>query len=1279
VQPGVGSKRFEVQGCLGEGGMGVVYEAIDREAGTRVALKTLKHASPEALTRLKREFRAMQDLQHPSLVGLRELVFEDGRWFLVMDLVEGVDFIAHVRTLAGARDAMHDRGSGVRAAMGTDPTMDAFVDARGPLSVRGRQPGSVPTVPAILAAPSGPPLFDEARLRAAMRQLVEALQACHAAGFVHRDIKPSNVLVTPAGKVVVLDFGLVADASSDASTHAVVGTPAYMAPEQAASADVGPEADFYSVGVLLYEALTNRVPIDGAPLQVMLRKQSEQPASPRDVAPGVPADLEALCLSLLRFRPTERPGAGAVLRALGDTRVTPVEDESRSRTLTPPFVGRETELLALTAAAAETHEHTACVVVEGESGLGKSRLVRHFVERTLRDDPSAIVLFGRCYERESVPYKAFDGVVDALARFLAKLSDAEARVFLPTRPAALVQVFPVLRLVPAITAAVRGAQLPVDPFELQSRAFAALRETLARVAERRRLVVVIDDAQWADDDSHRLLAEVLREPDAPRLMLVATVRRSAAGVEKDASAHAGAIERLAQVLGTGTRTIHLAPLSTDASKELASLLLQRSSGGHDDADAASIAADAGGHPLFIDLLARRRAQPEGGAAAPSSVEDALRALLSELDADARAIVETISLADAPLRTRVVAIAVADGGAPGGDSFVQSLQRLRVGRLVVSTGARGADRLEPYHDRVRAAVLAGTPPERRAARHRTIALALESSEDAEPRALALHWEGAGDPVRASQYAALAGDRAALGLAFDRAASFYEQAMAATELSAEDRRKLKAKLGDALANGGRGKRAADVLREAAVGAPAAEALELRRRAADQLLRSGHFDEGVPALEAVLRSVGVRLPKTPLTAILYMLVLRTWLSIRGLGYRKRDATQVSAEALVRVDTCYAAALGLSMNDQVRGAALQAANLLAALRLGEPYRAARAIALEQGYSSQGGSNSWARTQKVIERAASEADACGHPLARGLASGIAGVGEYLAGHFVAGLARVDRGVEMIRDYGRDVSLETANGELFAVACLAQLGRLRDLRERVSRYLPEKERRGDLYGSVNMRIGWANLAWLVDDDVDEARRRIDDAMAAWSRRGFHVMHYYELLARTNLELYAGSAPAAHAFMRDRWRAMHRSLIPGRIQSIRVSAWDLRARAALAVAQHGHADVARDDLLQGVARDAQSLARERLSHADARATALHAGIANVRGDRAEAARLLRESIAAFGALDMALNTAALRSVLGTLVGGDEGRALTHEAAAWFTSQTVKRPDRFVSMLAPGFGA
>ncbi len=208
-----GTERFEIKRRLGSGGMGVVYEALDREKNARVALKILKHVDAQALYRLKNEFRALQDLEHPNLVSLGELVETGGQWFFTMELIEGVDFLSYVRCLVDE--------STPTPVPDLAPSEDTL---RSEQVVGPRTAGSTRKL-------------DEPKLRAALGQLCLGLVALHAAGKVHRDIKPSNILVTSEGRVVLLDFGLITDASGgEQSTEVhIVGTAAYMAPEQDAS------------------------------------------------------------------------------------------------------------------------------------------------------------------------------------------------------------------------------------------------------------------------------------------------------------------------------------------------------------------------------------------------------------------------------------------------------------------------------------------------------------------------------------------------------------------------------------------------------------------------------------------------------------------------------------------------------------------------------------------------------------------------------------------------------------------------------------------------------------------------------------------------------------------------------------------------------------------------------------------------------------------------------------------------------------------------------------
>src|SRR5205807_290390 len=157
--------------------------------------------------------------------------------------------------------------------------------------------------------------LNESRLRSGLRQLAEGVNRLHEMGKLHRDLKPSNVLVTDEGRVVILDFGLVEDIESELHETLLAGTPDYMSPEQGAQMAISKASDWYSVGVMLYQALAGRLPFKGRFFEVMMRKQTRDPIQPVEINIEVPRDLNDLCMKLLRRDPDRPPTGGEVLRA----------------------------------------------------------------------------------------------------------------------------------------------------------------------------------------------------------------------------------------------------------------------------------------------------------------------------------------------------------------------------------------------------------------------------------------------------------------------------------------------------------------------------------------------------------------------------------------------------------------------------------------------------------------------------------------------------------------------------------------------------------------------------------------------------------------------------------------------------------------------------------------------------------------------------------------------------------------------------------------------------
>src|SRR6267378_2326113 len=401
----LGTERFRIRRRLGSGGMGVVYEAHDRETDKLVALKTLTRAEASHISRFKNEFRSLADVSHPNLVALYEFMVDGQYWFFTMELVKGVNFLEYVRPGYQSRRRQSSKTptllKGTQEGSPPELLADYEAETREMDSISASDPDedSVERTGDSLLEKSK---LDLGRLEIALRQLSEGLHGLHETGKLHRDIKPSNVLVTREGRVVILDFGLVADVEAKGvhDSEMLAGTPDYMSPEQGAQLPISKASDWYSVGVILYQALTGRLPFTGKYFEVIMDKQSLDPPAPIDFVPDLPRDLNDLCMKLLRRRPEKRPSGRDVLRFLGHGKTGPLLPALALRPasvseVSLPFVGRERHFSELKEAFEATQQgRTVTVYIHGGSGMGKSALVQRFVEKLRDENENTVILEG---------------------------------------------------------------------------------------------------------------------------------------------------------------------------------------------------------------------------------------------------------------------------------------------------------------------------------------------------------------------------------------------------------------------------------------------------------------------------------------------------------------------------------------------------------------------------------------------------------------------------------------------------------------------------------------------------------------------------------------------------------------------------------------------------------------------------------------------------------------------------------------------------------------------
>jgi len=437
----------------------------------------------------------------------------------------------------------------------------------------------------------------------------------------------------------------------------------------------------------------------------------------------------------------------------------------------------------------------------------------------------------------------------------------------------------------------------------------------------------------------------------------------------------------------------------------------------------------------------------------------------------------------------------------------------------------------------------------------------------------------------------------------------------------------------------------------------------------------DEGRAALVTVLERLGLKLPGTRKRALLSLVWNRLKLWLRGLKFKERNAAQVPTEDLARIDTSWSAAVGLTMIDTIRGADFQTRNLLLALRAGEPYRLARALAWEATHAAMGGEGSKKRSARLLEAADALAGRIDNPHALGMATMGRGVAAYFHGAWKEARAVCDQATDIFRNRCTGVTWELDTASAFAFWSLWFQGELAELIRRFPILVKEAHERGDRLAEANYTTFGGPFVWLAADQPDGAREALANAMGDWSKQEFHVQHFTTLTARTQIELYRGNGPAALQHMNEQWPGMAGSMLL-HVECVRIFLVHLRARCALAAAATSK-DPAQ--LLRQVAKAAHGLEKEKPPWSRPLPQILRAALAFRQGDKTRAANLLGAAAAALDGADMKLFAAAARRRQGQLLGGENGRTLLTLADTFMTSQKIQNPERMTELFVPGFAS
>ncbi len=745
--------RYYLEAELGQGGTGRVYRAHDTLLDRQVAVKVLfaSELGEEVRAHLLREARAAAGLNHPNIVSVHDAgeapipQCAGALPFVVMELVEG--------------ETLHDH----------------------------RPESLEETLPIA-------------------RQVCAALEHAHAHGVVHRDLKPENVLLSldPSegtdATAKLVDFGLARSVASRFTAEgAILGTVFYLAPELALGQAYDGRADLYALGVMLYELTTGRLPFVGDdPLAVISQHLHAPAVPPRARDDRIPPALDALVVRLLSKDPQDRPASATeVLRALQapdilDREALPTQDLSvLERIERGRLVARERELAEVRALWYKASAGEAEVLlVSGEPGIGKSRLVRELcTEVQVSGDQ---VLVGECYAEGGAPYAPFAQILRRAFRNCD--GDALAAALPDFVLADLLTLAPSLRLrFPDVT-----PNPSLDPKAEQHRLFENMVAFCQALCEKAPLLLVLEDAHWADSGSLSLLRHLARRSRRQPLLLVVTYREVELDEKRPFQEVMAGLSRtrlatrlkLSRLDRDGTHHLLVALFAEEITQEFLDGIHRETEGNPFFIEEVCKALVESGQVYFVDGYWDRRSMEE--LEIPQSVRVAIQSRASMMPP----VCQEMLLQAAVLGREFEFETLLAASEAGEAALIDALECAGRAQLVEEASAGRDVTFAFTHALIPATLRDGVSTLRRRRLHRRAAAAIERLRPDDFETLAYHYGEAGDEERALAYHIRAGERASAAYANVEAEDHYRAALELVEVEGE-RADLLGELGRVLA--------------------------------------------------------------------------------------------------------------------------------------------------------------------------------------------------------------------------------------------------------------------------------------------------------------------------------------------------------------------------------------------------------------------------------------------------------------------------------------------------